>query len=488
LEPRTKMTDKAITWTILGLGALLYMALSFDWLGASNTDSQTGTFVYNYYFLSLLEGRFDVPLRTILFEGHYDAEGHAYVYYGMAPLLLRALLYPFVDLKTVSLAPLSVWLFSAAGTAVYHLTFAKIIERFGTKEAQSRRLMTAFIGLAIWITSPGILLADNEAIFHEPIAFAYFTTACFLALFARVVLFGARPAEILIPLAILAGLTVHARPHVAIGLYAGVCLLILVHLRRQGMTAVGRVATALSILFVFGAAFLLLNELRFGSPFRFTGSAKSTAAVQYGFLYWGIESETSPRFLAYAAHGAFHPGRILPNLMLYAVDVPSSFLSSWIETQYRAMTRSLGFIAVNQPRIGFVFLWAPWILLIREGLSCRRIETDSGWIMLVATGIIALLMTSYGTVDLRYRFELWPFLAASIIVLLPRLLGPHFYARKLFLFLFVATLFLSGAITVKVLEDYHGYFGNPSIWSYEDCAELVKRKFDESAIPRLCSL
>src|SRR5262245_2953187 len=196
------MSDRSVTLVILFFGTLLYFALAFGLIFPSGP--QMGDYVYNYYFLSLLEGRFDIPIRIIGVEGHYDAAGHAFVYQGMAPLLVRALFYPFVDLKAVTLAPVSVWIFSSGGSAVYHLTFAKIIEKFGPADGGSRRALLVFVGLAAWITSPGILLASNDTMFHEPVAAAYFFVACFLALLMRFAIFVVRLAKIILHLVFLA--------------------------------------------------------------------------------------------------------------------------------------------------------------------------------------------------------------------------------------------------------------------------------------------
>ena len=152
------MTDRTLNWSILGGGVALYLALALGILKEPGVTS-FGDLAYNYYFLSLLEGRFDVPVRIITIEGHYDAAGQAYVYHGMAPLLVRALLFPFVDLRTASLAPISVWLFAAGGTAAYHLTFVKIVERYSTP--WERRKSLVLIGLMTWLASPGVLLAAN---------------------------------------------------------------------------------------------------------------------------------------------------------------------------------------------------------------------------------------------------------------------------------------------------------------------------------------
>lgn len=485
------MTDRTVILVILLFGTLVYLALAFGLIFPSDA-SEMGTFVYNYYFLSLIEGRFDIPLRVIGFEGQYDAAGHAFVPYGMAPLLVRALFYPFVDLKTVSVAAISVWMFSCGGSAVYHLTFAKIIQRFGPADVVPRRALLVLVGLAAWFTSPGILLAANNSIYHEPIAAAYFFTACFLALFERVAHFGARPAEIMVPLAVAAGLTAHSRVHVAIGLYVGVCLLILAHFRREGPTEIGRTAGALIILFMFGASLLLVNELRFENAFQFVGSVERGPAVQHGAIFWGEADQNTPWVRAHIDHGSFNPRRILPNLMIYAIDLPGTFLSDWIEKFYRLLTQNLGYNKIDQPRIGFAFLWAPWILIIREGLSCRKVPTEVGWVMLVATGIAALFIASFTTVSLRYRVDLWPFLAASSLLLLPGVSGLR-ENSKLLLFVLAATFVLAAVAVSVVLPSYSQIFSEKfyyySPWSYETCAERVALKgFGVDQIPRLCAL
>src|SRR5262249_8852709 len=162
---------------------------------------------------------------------------------------------------------------------------------------------------------------------------------CFLALLTRVAIFGARPATIILPLAVTAGLTLFARVHVAIGLYFGVCCIVLIHFWHEGWTDVTRATGALAVLFLFGASLLYINELRFGNVFRFIGSLERGAPLQYGFFFWGIWEENAPRAKTVMDYGTFHVGRILPNLLIYAIDIPATFLSDWIEYLHRWLTQ-----------------------------------------------------------------------------------------------------------------------------------------------------
>ena len=58
---------------------------------------------YNHYFLSLMDGRLDVPAYAIGKEGNF-VDGKAYMYYGLVPTLTRFFVHPFVDLAQVPMA------------------------------------------------------------------------------------------------------------------------------------------------------------------------------------------------------------------------------------------------------------------------------------------------------------------------------------------------------------------------------------------------
>jgi len=451
-----------------------------------------GTQVYDHYFLSLLDGRFDVPLRIVGLEGHYDPDGRAFVYHGLAPLLSRLLVWPFLDLRNAAFSGMSVWLFAVGGTIAYHLLFDRIVSEYGPRDASRRRFWRLWTGVAIWASGPGILLAANDSLFHEPIAVGYFCAGWYLYAMARVVVFGGGVAPVIVPLAILSGVAVHARPHLAIGLYTG-CLLLMGHhmVSRRG-EHLRRMALALGILAAFGGALLAVNQARFGSPTRMHGTFEASE-LQYGFTYWGVEDPEGPRAIAYREHGRFNPRRVLPNALVYAVDVPE-VVDGRIDAAYRALTRGLGYSHVELPRVGFVFLWAPWLVLAGLGLRAPPVDTRLGWVAVAGPGVAALLLLMFGTVTLRYRVDLWPFLAATCMLAMPRLLialrdVPTPRASRVALVLGLAGgVLVSGATALAYTDDFAsgGIF---AVWPLDVCEGMVQRRgFSGARATELCVL
>jgi len=86
-------------------GAALYALLLLQ-----STRMGLAPFGYEFYdqvWLALLDGRLDLPARVLRLEGHYTPDGTAYFYHGLAPLVTRALLDPFLQIGQVSLSPFS---------------------------------------------------------------------------------------------------------------------------------------------------------------------------------------------------------------------------------------------------------------------------------------------------------------------------------------------------------------------------------------------
>lgn len=485
----TVMSPRAIALLVAGLGTAVYCALAFGM--SSVTGERFGTLIYNHYFLALIEGRFDVPLRIITLEGHYDTAGHAHVYHGLAPLITRAIAWPFVDLTAVSLAPLTVFLAAAGGTAVYHLVFVQIIERFAAPDPALQRSAGLLLAIMIWFASPGMLLVANDALYSEPIAMAYFFVACFLALLAQPVLFHKRIAPVLLPMAAFAGLCVYARPHLAVGLYAATCLLALLALWQDGRRALPHAAGAVAVLGLFGAALLAFNHLRFGNVMQMG----SGAGVTYGFRFWGLWDPGEPRFSGFAAHGRFSAERIVPNLMVYLVDLPGYPFGDAIQRIHGYLLADHGNVIIRPPRLGMVYSWLPWFLLALLGLRGAAAGLRHAWAPLLATAVGALMMTSYGTVTFRYRFDLWPFLAALAMLALPRvLLGLEARSARSTAMIAGTLALVPGVIMTALAAIAYAFnhveYSVYSQWSYETCASMVAAKdgLGPDAVERLCGL
>lgn len=487
------MTNQRVLIAFALFGGAIYAYLAF-YLSYGKMEEQFGRFIYNYYYLSLADGKFDIPARIIGLEGHYDANGRAFVYHGLAPVIIRFLASPFLDLTKVSLAPFTIWLFTTLGTIVYHSVFLRTLK---TEESTSSgKVKILVISIMVWFCSPGFILVINDSVYHEPIAIAYFTTAIFIALFAWGAISNGPWPKIIVGMAILAGITVFARPNIAIGLYVGVTILAAYLVYNYRHKSLPYVSSAMLILVAFGACILMVNLIRFGDVFRMHGTLGSDN-LEMGFTFFGIQEETSPRNIAFATHGRFNLKRILPNLMLYIFDLPNhtgSVFYSPLNKTYAYLTADVGFIRNELPHIGMLYIWAPWFALILTGIKQMKSMPKMWWIILCVTTFIALLMASYGTITLRYRVEFWPLIVTLSIAILfsANQHGAnktnHFQPKTLTFASFVSLLFFSLFIRgYAIFFQSHGLYDR---WSYETCETLVlaKNTFGSGDVERICKL
>lgn len=492
-------TDRRLSIAIAASGVLTYSYLMFFVQGA-DYNNHFGTFIYNYYFLSIIEGRLDIPLQIATLEGHYNSAGEAFVYHGIGPLLTRAIAYPFVDLTKTSLAPATIWSFSVAGTAAYHLLFLRVLSRLGPKSAQHRTRYTALLGVMVWFASPGIYLVLNDSVYHEPITMSYFAVAGFLLLCSGPALSENPWQPILVPLAVFAGVAVFTRPHVAIGLYVAVLLLLMMVMRENGRRALPHVLTTLFVLLLFGGSQFILNELRFGNIFRMHGSMNRDS-IEYGIIYFGYEDVNSPRNLAFAEHGKFNIARIFPNSLIYLLDARFTALTEltdnynlWLQNGFMRLTQGLGFIRQEPPYIGIVFLWLPWFFIFIAAVGLKCISIQRWWIVIFATVIAALFTLAYGTITFRYRTDIWPLIVVISVIILPM----HWTESEkrpirtnATIFALVIAIAFSLSKSGLLIRSYPKYFGGYETnigWSQETCAVLVAQKetLGVSMIERLC--
>ncbi|WP_458789654.1 hypothetical protein [Yoonia sp. MH D7] len=456
-----------------------------------------GTDIYNAYFYRLLEGRFDLPLRMLTLEGHYSADGTGILYHGISPLLTRAALHPFVVLNQFPTAQFSIWLWAAIGTGLYHLALFQVIRKYIGGISLAWVVMT---GLAIWICSPGFLLSTNPVLYHEPISISYAAMAVAFYLMLRCALFGMPWRYVIIPAAFMAGILLHARPHLAVGLYVGISAMIAMALWQDTKRMLVPAIVSLVILGFAGTLFLQLNTARFGSATAAHGQIEGPDAqsqVQYGPVFFGSDYAISGRGVVFAEHGRFHPWRILPNALIYIFDAPVAIVQS--ATLHRKATEDIsGYGFVETPRFGMLILWTAWITLMVVGLSMGRPRLSGGYRaipLLLTTGIAAGLMLSYPTVTLRYRFDVWPLVMALCLLSLPGLIrrfGPEILQNARVLSLSVIVLlcgvFLSARVAVPLKLSYQKAPGHTyEAWDVDMClTRLARHAFSPERLAQLC--
>ena len=401
-------------WLPAVCGLALYAAMMVASVTAPGSGD-FGTWVYNHYFLSLLEGRFDVPARVITVEGHYTPDGTAFVYHGLAPVLTRALAWPFVDLTQTPLSAVTVLGFAALGSGAIQVAVQRILVALGPapaplSEPSSLSAQVVLLGgFMAWAASPGLLLASNASLYHEPIAFAYAATCLWMWLAAEVVVLRCPLRPRLLPMALVAGLAVHARPHLAVGLYLGMAVLGLMRLRAEQLVRRPLLPlAAAAVMLACGLALFAVNAARFGDPLRLFGG--SGTELLWGFYFWEVYTEDTVRVAQAAADQAsFHLGRIPANAAVYLADLPRGLSPVDLGPLHRAWTAQTGWVGLETPRIGLLFLAAPWALLI--ALYAWRAPVACGVLALAALPG-ALAMLAFTTVALRYRADLWPLVLA----------------------------------------------------------------------------
>lgn len=455
------------------IAGFLFYAGAMALAEALSSAPLIGEFVYNYYFLSLLEGLPTVPIQIIGLEGHYDAMGRAYVYHGLAPLLTRALAWPFVDLSQTDIRLLTIWLFASAGTAFYYSLLVAILRTVATDGQNFPKGTGAFLWVLIWVTSPGALLVSNGSFFHEPIAVAYAMLAAFLWCLWNAWRSRWQFVWLVVGMALLAAVAVHARPHVALGMYLVTGLAGLLTFRARGTDALVPTMLAAVVLAAAGVLYISLNTLRFGDGLQVDGSVNAAARVVYGFVYWGFESEDSPRFRAALENGRFNAWRVLPNFVMYHLSMGGNLTIEW----FRAVTAGLGDIRLEYPMVGLLFVWPLWVLLGLSAFVRNDMPKKIIALMLLAVLPGVLLVYSYPTITARYRVELFPLWFVLGAAALATMAARGSYTAGASACKFAVVVLAVGVFTTaSVFESYSDYINwewGTFLRSFEACRDQV---------------
>lgn len=472
--PRKRPADVLIPL----LGALYMALLAF---GAIMPPEYPfiGTRLYDLYAQALLDGRFDLPLMELRFEGHYTPDGTGYLYHGIGPVLARL---PFADLAGLPAwwsTPLSIWFWSVLGNALYHRAFLSGLEASPAVDGVAGRLARTLLALLVWFGAPGLLLAANGSLFYEPVAMAYALGGGFVLLIVRAALGRIAIERALLPLAVLAGLTVHARPHLAVGYYAAVCLIAAIAFLRGGKAVRVRAVAALGVLGLFGGALLAINALRFDNAAVMHGSFDKSE-VQYGMIYWGVEDAESERAEGFRRFGQFNAARVAPNGAMYIAALPyfgfTDSARKAVEALFRKAEPWTGHVRIEGPNVGTVFLWPLWMLLMAAGLRQRALWRMPALAGMAGAATGSLLLFAYATITLRYHVDMWPAIALPAAFGIGPVLARARASAPLRLLL-MALLLLGIVMTATMVGRSRGMLAEaPGLWTPEFCRKLTAGK------------
>ncbi|EPR42106.1 hypothetical protein dsx2_2893 [Desulfovibrio sp. X2] len=415
--------------SLLGLffGAFLITDGTFDFFGVSRFG-----FAYNHYLLSILHGRLDIPPEVLGREAFYDAAGRAYAYYGVFPAFLRLPFLPFLDLTAVCVSRAVVF----ACVAATGLLAQSLVRRTVRAATAGNRLdlgLLASGSVLVWFASPVTFLFGNASIYHETVVTGLLGVVVFAWLVLDDLLVKGRPRPASpVLLAVIAGVVLHCRPTLAIGLYVCVgafCLLNALDTyaaeRGQGRGAAASAARALLsprgvllpmlVLFAFGCVVLFMNWVRWGNMFT------SAPMERYGY-YLGGETSTG-RMQNFLQQGRFNIRRILPSIFFNLFGIDPTFCytdyffgigQAFCNTVY---AKTMQFFGTGTMRVednfSLLLLWGPWLVvaawvLLSRAPSCLEGRARTTLRVLVLSLCVScVLMLSYPTVTMRYKAEYW---------------------------------------------------------------------------------
>ncbi|MGS2721744.1 hypothetical protein [Paraglaciecola aestuariivivens] len=431
---------------------------------------------YNHYFLSLIDGRLDVPAFAIGKEGSF-INGKAYMYYGILPTVPRLLLFPFVDLTQVPVSYFVVLFFTILGNSVLQYSLLakymslKLSQGSKSKHTPSLALFIV-VSAIVWIGSGCFIISQNATLYHEPYAASLCLVNLFLALLVKNDFFTGDYRKVnLIPFSVVAGLCIHARMPSALALYLVTGIIILVQTYRSQLEhnvkpnfyrlivqSITQHWPSILVLGAFGVSILWLNYVKYGDVFSFMGK-------NYGFRFFEGLSERVCSVIPHAYFYKFY--RILVNGYIY---LSGDWQSHW------SLIRlfSTGYGRVELPVVPLLVLWAlpvsTMVFLLFTFLKGLRQVTNR--LLLIAflcfsAGAIFQLM--YPTISHRYVVTLWPPLLASVlycwfkyshvinstIKLLVITLGSLGIAYQLYLALYEDYYINDGPVTSKLLPTFH---------------------------------
>jgi hypothetical protein len=370
---------------------------------------------YNYYFLSIIDGRLDIPVEAIGREGGYF-DGKAYMYYGMLPALARALLYPFVDLTQTPTSLFCIVLFTLLGLSVLQRQLNRVLYPMEQSLLSRSGLIWIVVTVVSWVGSATFMIAQGGTIYHEPYAASLCLFNLFMAQLLKDTFLQSQCSKRSILIyAVLAALAVHTRMPMALALYLCTGLIMLVVTYRAPQTTrssiymlpiltLKRYWGAVLVLLVGGVSILLINYTKYNDPMSFMGG-------NYGYSFLEGFSERKCKLVPESEYKRFF--RIIANSYIY-------FTGDWERHWSLTWHLKTGYGRWELPLTPLAILWALPVLSFVSAFTVlvRRISVPKNMVLLVGLFFIslgALYQLSYPTITHRYTAELWaPFYCAML--------------------------------------------------------------------------
>lgn len=357
--------------------------------------------VFNSMLDHLVQGRFDVDASIVGKEG-FLRDGKVFAYWGIFPSLLRLPLLIFGNLKTVDV---TAW--SCLTAVVLTLTAKLWTLRVVSCANPNIPKWLILAVVAVLIFSGAQISYLRISVYQEVCFWAGLFAAVFVAAGVTGIVTQKFSGPILSIMALAAGLALLTRVSVAVGLYAGLGLLLLVLVYRSIRIERNdwkRLVAPILILLAFLVICGFINIERWGNPLTF---------ADYNLYIFNADfPDRLPRTHQY---GLFNIARIPFGLMYFFFpiwclsDTAGHLL--FAQTQFRLLD------AVELPPSSFFFTDALLLVLASVALSSllrswKSIGRSGVEKLAIACGLAAspLLMLTAISMNYRYRMDFYPLL------------------------------------------------------------------------------
>jgi len=382
--------------------------------------------VFDNMLVHLLRGEFTVDREAIDYEA-ITQDGKTYTYFAVFPAILRLLAMPFVDIARAELARLSC-LMAVVIFVVLQLRTLLIVHYSLSPGSRIRGLFTVMIAATV-LSGPQLYILGSAWIYHEPILWAAVLAAAFNLIVIRTALSGGDLHTCdLASLAVFAGLALNTRAPIGVALYLGTVLLIAwaawsrhaPERTQWGWPANGkvlvrtvsalahdlRISIPVLVLGLLAVAAGIVNFGRWGNPLPFGGAS---------YTYW-IQRHPNV-MVAVRDYGVFNPDRIGIGVLYYASGIPyilksvpafAQFFQSEVMEAPPFTPLFTNPLTVILAGVGLYRLW--W----RPDLQPRSLAMLRSALIGHASAVVLIL--TFFTFTLRYRFDFAPFMTLAAFV------------------------------------------------------------------------
>ncbi len=385
--------------------------------------------VFDNMLVHLLRGEFTVDRSAIDYEA-ITQDGKTYTYFGVFPAILRLLAMPFVDIAQAELARLSC-LMAVVIFVVLQLRSLLIVHYSLPAGSQIRGLFTVMVAATV-LSGPQLYILGSAWVYHEPILWAAVLAAAFNLIVLRTALSGGdfRTSNLAL-LAALAGLAINTRAPIGVALYLGTGLLIAWEAWSRHapertewrgpasgkvlVSAVSalardpRISLPVLVLGLLAVAAGIVNFGRWGNPLPFGGASGAN------YTYW-IQRHPNV-IVTIRDYGVFNLDRIGIAVLYYATGIPyilksvprfAGFFRSAVMEAPPFTSLLTNPLTVILAGVGLYRLWC------RPDLQLRSLAMLQ--IALIGHASAVVLILTFFTFTLRYRFDFAPFITLAAFV------------------------------------------------------------------------